>query len=368
MIFIYLKWIISPNITELGLFHDDIVLSNSIAEPITTLLSIIGITAIFLTSLVFIKSKPLIAFAILFYLSSHVIESSVLALELAYEHRNYLASYGVIFGIVASLSYVIKTKSTLRLAILIGFIWISAISATTYLRSFQWQNNASLVLYETEHHPKSARAVFYLAKIYADMTLAELDNEKEKALELFETSAKFMPNEIIGEASAVLFSSLIGEKPEEKWIEGIKEKLRSQPLTNNTISSLSEINKCIFSSCTITVQQVSSIYEAALSNQRKHTAKHKSDFLTLYAKFSADKIGDLKTAYNAMLEAIETSPDVLQYRVNYTTLLLITKNYNQAESVITYVENNDTFNLHKDQIKSLKEDLSKLKTRSNFIK
>ncbi len=367
MLFLYLKWIALPNITELGLYHDDIVLSKSITEPLTSLTSVIGIIGIFLTSLVLIKRKPLIAFSILFFLSSHVIESSVIALELAYEHRNYLASYGVIFGITTSLIYIIKNKTTLKYSLLIGCLWVCAIATTTGLRSFQWQSNASLVLYEAEHHPKSARAIFSLASLYANMTITELINEKDKALELFETSAKYMPHEIIAEASAILFSSLVGEKPDSRWIENITEKLHTLPLTQNTITSLSEINKCILSTCTITTQQVSNFYEAALSNKTTHTAKNKSDLLTLYAKFSADKLRGLDTAHNAMLEAIKVSPDILQYRVNYATLLLLIKDYNQAESVIRYIENNDTFKLHKKQIKALKEDLSRLRIEATNL-
>ncbi len=360
MFFLYLKWILLPNITELGLYHDYIISSKSLAEPISTLLSVIGVMLIFCTSIVIIKKKPLISFSILFFLASHLLESTILPLELVYEHRNYLASYAVIFGIASSLIYTINKKSTLKLVLLVGCIWICAIATTTGIRAFQWQNDASLALYETEHHPNSARAVFSLAKTYANMTLADLVDEKEKTLDLFEASSQYMPHEIIGEASAILFSSLIGETPKTSWIDSVTKKLNTLPLTQNSISALYEINNCILSTCTLTVQQVHGFYNAALSNQAPFVPKIKSDLLTLYAKFSANKLGDLATAHDAMTNAINISPDILQYRVNFITLLLILKNYDRAESELIYIENNDTFNYHKKQIKTFKEELSRL--------
>lgn len=52
------------------------------------------------TGLWLIRRKPLVAFGLLLFVSGHLIESTVLPLELYFEHRNYLPSAGVVMVLV----------------------------------------------------------------------------------------------------------------------------------------------------------------------------------------------------------------------------------------------------------------------------
>lgn len=87
----YLSQMLYPDPGRFTLIHD-VTLSTSLWSPWTTLPAILFWLAWIGTGLALARRRPLIAFALLFYPINHLIESSVLALELVYEHRNYLPS------------------------------------------------------------------------------------------------------------------------------------------------------------------------------------------------------------------------------------------------------------------------------------
>ena len=53
------------------------------------------VVALVTSSFVLRRKLPLFAFGILFFFASHVVESSVLGLELMFEHRNYTGTFGM---------------------------------------------------------------------------------------------------------------------------------------------------------------------------------------------------------------------------------------------------------------------------------
>ena len=340
----YFKWIIVPNISELGLFHDDIAISKSLFSPLTTIISISLILIVFIFSILNIKTKIFLSFGLLFYFSSHVLESTIIPLELAYEHRNYLASYGVIFGILTSIFIYVKKSSEMKIAACVVIIWLCAISATTTLRSYHWGNDARHAYFEAVHHPKSGRAIFNLGRIYANLSAKNLIAESEYALNLFEEFIKLSPNKIIGESSAIVFSSAMNMEIKPEWLESMSKKLESKPITHNTIESLIQINSCLSKSCKLSLDQVFKLYIVALNNNIPSTSKSRSDLLTLYAVFSSYHLGDRTVAYNAMIDAVNNKPDFLQYRINLITLLIEMEKFDEAAFHLKYVDKHDKVN------------------------
>ena len=85
----YLSQIFYPAPTRLSLYHD-VIVSRSLLQPWTTLPSLL-VTLLFIgLALKWMASRPLLSFAILFFFVNHLIESTVIGLELVFEHRNYL--------------------------------------------------------------------------------------------------------------------------------------------------------------------------------------------------------------------------------------------------------------------------------------
>ena len=96
----YISLIVLPRINAFGLFHDDIQLSTSLIDPWTTLLSIVFIISLVILAVRWRVNKPLVSFGILFFFTAHLLESTIFGLEIAHEHRNHLASIGIIIALV----------------------------------------------------------------------------------------------------------------------------------------------------------------------------------------------------------------------------------------------------------------------------
>jgi hypothetical protein len=184
VIFLYLYQIIIPIPSSMGFFHDDILLSKSLFYPYITLFSVIGI---FVTSIFLIlnfKKLGLFAFGILFFLSSHLIESTFFPLEIAFEHRNYIGSWGVILAVVYSLFKL--TKKTFTASIIIIALLLSGL---TFYRSSIWGNPNLMYPHMLAIHPQSKRLKIIFADTYFkagqyDVAYHYLDNVKGLGAEL----------------------------------------------------------------------------------------------------------------------------------------------------------------------------------------
>ncbi|MEA3223163.1 MAG: tetratricopeptide repeat protein, partial [Thermodesulfobacteriota bacterium] len=95
----YLSLLVYPHPSRLNLDHD-IGLSYSFIDPITTLISITAVLAMVGLAFYIARKDRLISFSILWFFGNLLIESSVIALEIMFEHRVYLPSMFFFLSIV----------------------------------------------------------------------------------------------------------------------------------------------------------------------------------------------------------------------------------------------------------------------------
>ena len=95
----YLAQIVIPDRRALGFFHDDIALSTGLFSPPTTVWSLALLAVLLGTGFALRRRLPLVAAGILFFFAGHLMESTIFPLELMFEHRNYLPSFGVLLAI-----------------------------------------------------------------------------------------------------------------------------------------------------------------------------------------------------------------------------------------------------------------------------
>lgn len=169
VIWMYLRLIIAPDITLMGLYHDDFILSSSILDPLTTLFSILGIIALIVTVLILFRKLPLVSFGIGWFLVSHFLESTIIPLELVHEHRNYLALFGIelMIGYYLLSSYKKLGSEPYKFYILALF-YILLFAHSTYSRSEHWSNTQKLAAWQLKNHPESARANTDFATVLYD--------------------------------------------------------------------------------------------------------------------------------------------------------------------------------------------------------
>jgi protein O-mannosyl-transferase len=153
----YLYHLYIPRIEGRGLFQDGYPFSRSLIEPISTLFAIIGLLLLFGFVIFFRKRFPLFALSILFFFASHLLESTVVGLELYFEHRNYLSS-GFLFLPVAAWLVDFYSRGKQTVAIVGGLSIVLVLSFFTWKRATLWSDTRQLEMYWAASTPESPRA------------------------------------------------------------------------------------------------------------------------------------------------------------------------------------------------------------------
>ena len=101
--------------------------------------------------------KPLLIFAVLFFLVAHAMESTILPLEMVWEHRNYLPSVALCLLVAVCLDFALRKIRTGLAATLIGALFILLV-ANLWLRADRWTDELLLSQINVVNHPQSLRS------------------------------------------------------------------------------------------------------------------------------------------------------------------------------------------------------------------
>ena len=230
VLWLYLQWIFVPDISAYGLFHDDIRLSNSLTDPPSTLVSLIALIVALVAAILLRRKAPIFAFAVLFYLASHALESSIFPLEPIFEHRNYLASIGPLLF----LGYLVTIGSArVRVhgaAIVIGTLLLIAYGFVSHTRINNWSSYNSFILSSVENHPASPRANFMAGQL----VIAAISNSDSGKDELADSGRMFLQRGIEQDPRCIncMFGLVVldlhlNKKPDADLIKNLETALRS---------------------------------------------------------------------------------------------------------------------------------------------
>jgi hypothetical protein len=156
----YLSLLVFPRADRFSVDHD-ITLSTSIISPLTTIVAILINAAAILLALYFRKSRPLLSFGVLFFYVCHLVESGFIALELIFEHRNYLPSMFLFVPVAVLASNLLHSSSKPnRVRYLSGvlvMLLIFTLGLGTYKRTLVWLSEESLWADAMTKAPQNAR-------------------------------------------------------------------------------------------------------------------------------------------------------------------------------------------------------------------
>jgi len=175
VVMLYLAMIVVPIQSFMGFFHDDLDVSKGLFLPPSTALSIMALATLAFVAWRLRRRSPLFTFGVFFFLAGHLLESTIFPLELMFEHRNYLPSFGIILAIVPAIERGI-TSANLRWGLAISGTLI--LSATLFLRTDVWSSADRLYADAYLAHPNSEGLIAIYASKYA------AQGDMEYALEL----------------------------------------------------------------------------------------------------------------------------------------------------------------------------------------
>ena len=159
VVIFYLSLIFFPLPSRLNLDHD-FSLSHSLIEPLTTLSSIAVILGLIALAFYLAKKQRLCSFCILWFFGNLVIESSIVGIEIIYEHRIYLPSMFFCL-LVVILAFKLIRRKWANVALLCGVVVVFSI--WTYQRNGVWKDEITLWQDCVMKSPASVRSLSNLA-------------------------------------------------------------------------------------------------------------------------------------------------------------------------------------------------------------
>lgn len=309
--YLYLTWL--PNIQAMGLYHDGYRISHSLLDPPTTIIASIGHLFLIVLAIAFRKHWPLLLFAVAWFYVGHSAESTVLPLEIKYEHRNYLPMLAMLLllvhGIYVSIAR-LKNSRAIRRFILVALAL--TFGGSTAVRSAQFGDFWGFSGMEAEHYPESSRA-----NQNAGVSLIKLMMQTQKytpelvgkATEYLRRSAENNPNSSAPLFTLVLFLPEITHRPPPpKYVDELSNRLRyALPDANINSYFSAMLRQAEDKKLMLSTEQMYALFNQAEANP--HIRQNsKADIIAIRAAFAQSIEGNNHKARIAIDQALSTDP------------------------------------------------------------
>ena len=157
----YVAQLFRPQVGRMGIYHEDVVLSRSLLEPVTTLYALVAWALLVFTCCILLRWQAgrWLVFGIAWFLLGHSVESTLLPLELYFEHRNYYPAVGLVLAVGSLVAVMAKKWPEARTPLIVCLsLTLLPLSALTSSQVQIWSNRYLLTLNHINGHPNSPRA------------------------------------------------------------------------------------------------------------------------------------------------------------------------------------------------------------------
>lgn len=223
---LYLGQILLPVPSLLVFHYDNYPVSTGLLAPPSTLFSGLLLAALAAAAWGLRRRLPLVSLGLLLFFAAHLLTSNIIPLELAFEHRNYFALFGIVLALVDLLRRAPAGEGLLRpaLAVLLPLL----VAFLALLRSATWGDTLHLYTELAERNPGSARASADLGAHYLEMTDGYPGSPfYDFALREFERGSQLPGSSIISDQGLILTAASGGRPVEDLWWQRLIDKLRT---------------------------------------------------------------------------------------------------------------------------------------------
>ena len=389
VLFFYLGLLVFPHIRAFGLYHDDLALSTGLLEPWTTLAGVVVWVVLAGLALWGVRRRAIWSFGLLWYLVGHSLESSLLGLELVFEHRNYVPSFGVLFAGAYYLIWALdRVAGTRRLAYPVVGLLVVVLAFTTFTRASIWSDKDSVMESSLRNHPDSSRT-------HGEYARAKAGNggDTELAYRHWARAAELNPSSVLEliEMQKVLVARLLepaeqgdGGAPASRELPApthygaplladpgylkalddvlageIASRLETRPVLMSNVAALRTLERCIRSKvprCVALLPRAIDWYVLASRNPRVSGNAQAVLRLKLAKLYALN--GETDNAVQSARAAVAADPDHVVYRFELAALYLALADFDAAEQAIAMAEKGTGASaIHRRILQALKKDL-----------
>lgn len=360
VLFLYLKVLALPTLPDLALFYDDFTISRRLLEPVTTLAAVAGLLGMAGVALVARRRLPWFSFAVAWFLVGHLIESTVILLELVHIHRNYVAYLGPVMASVVGVGDLLGRRRVRLAKVLVGLL-VLAFGVVTAQRAHQWNDPFALAIYEVHHRPNSARANYELGRLYFIADNAK-PNAEHRALarQHFERAMALDPYSIGAPVALLILDGGPRHRPGDPALGALLERLASRPIISKEIHFLRSLVECqAKEDCRRPPQEMLEVFGKAVS-QPALSAEMKADVLAIMGLYYANTLNDLPACIRTMEESVKAMPRDPNYRLNLAQAYMVAGQLDKAAASIAAAEEFDLLGGYRRRIATLRQDLAEL--------
>ena len=189
----YLSLLFYPAPWRFSIEHD-INHSLSLISPWTTLPAIAAVAGLIGFAILNSRKYPLSSFGVLFFFLNHLVESTILPLELVFEHRNYLPSFFLFLPVAYGLNLLVvryrrQNVSIFILLVVFVIVILTASGLACYDRNKAWKSDYTLWYDAFKKAPGRARALMALG-VAVGWGEEEIPNRHDITLEIFNRALK----------------------------------------------------------------------------------------------------------------------------------------------------------------------------------
>lgn len=297
----YLRKILLLPPYDFGVYFDDYQISKSILSPASTLIAIVGWFLLLTSALWSRKRFPLFSFAVLWFLAGHLLESTIIPLELYFEHRNYLPSLGIIACIAYYASVLLQQRqSRIAYSLLAGLLCFVML-ALTWQQTRLWGSPLVQAVIWAKEKPTSQRALERAGVLFTRA------GRPEQANRYFAALSQQFPNKADGPMFQRYLRCLNPDFPAGD-VNELSQRLANGQNSRGVMSVLSEIVRLKEAKhCNSLDQpQLQALFDILLKNNNFNDAK--TILLVLRARAYVTT-GEYTSALSALDEAYNITPN-----------------------------------------------------------
>lgn len=332
----YLRWSFVPDLHQLALFHDDIVPSRGLFQPVTTFPALFAVAGLLTAAFAWRRRFPWLSFGLLWFFGGQLMESTVLPLELVFEHRNYLPLFGLILACTAGIDGFCLQRGLNRLSMALGAAMLLVFALSTATRAYDWQSELSFARAESRHHPGSVRATTELQWAYMRYIVASGDTGViPLAVQAAEQAKALEPGSINQDVGlAYMYAQLKQLPAAEDRLRQAAARIPDAKPTSSLQAALQGLIPLAAPGYEPLRADARAVFEGAFTNPRFAPQPcYVANSWNTYAIFQEDT-GEVPAASGAMQKAVDLCPHDQTLRSNFAHLLLRYHDYKDARAQI----------------------------------
>lgn len=336
----YLRWIILPSLAEMGLYHDDYVVSRGWFSPASTLPFLLMLAGLLALAFRLRRRMPLAALGILFFLVGHSLVSTYLPLELVYEHRNYLPSLGIYLALFSLLLLEMR-PGIWQLAGRTFAVGVIALGGfINFVRVGEWADPTRLAQVEAIRHPGSPRANYELGRALAARAKDAEDPVFSTAIRYFETAGSLPGGGLFPAQAIVLMSANLGRTVGDEPWRRMEAVVGEGPLASQDLSALHAlITACSGPApCPFDHQRLGGVLELAARKNPGHGVVHQ-----LYAAYVIKIAHDPVRGLGLLQGVVAMAPRNPEYWKNLIAVQVALGRLHEAQTGIGYLRELNRF-------------------------